>query len=137
MSHTHIRAPKPEPGPPSKLWPWMIAGTLVALFCALYVAGRIRDSAFDTSHLTTQGKVSETRIVVDHILDTGRGGAIFYRVEAHVAYQIEGQTQDRWLYASGVDSSREFLALKLINHPQTCQVYWSPGFPENARCRFP
>jgi len=137
MSHTHVRAPKAEPPPPPKLLPLLIAGTLVGLFCVLYVAGRIRDSAYDTSHLTTQGKISETRIVVDHILDTSWGGKIFYRLEAHVAYQIDGQTQDRWLTASGVDASREFLSLKLANHPQTCQVYWSPGHPENARCRFP
>ena len=136
MSHAHVRARKPEPTPPPKLWPFLTIGTLVGLLCVLYIAGKIRDSAFDSSHLTTQGRISETRIVVDHMLDTSMGGKIFYRIDAHVAYQIDGQTQDRWLTASGIDASHEFLALKLISHPQTCQVYWSPGHPENARCRF-
>jgi hypothetical protein len=87
--------------------------------------------------MITEGRTSETRIVVDRILDSSMGGKILYRIDAHLTYRIDGQTQDRWLTASGTDASRELLALKLANHPKTCQVYWRTGHPESAKCRLP
>jgi hypothetical protein len=91
---------------------------------------------YDTDHLTAQGNVSDTRIVIDHIRDSQYGGLIFYRIEALVSYEIEGQTQNRWLVASEITTAREFLVAKLADHPKACQVYWLPNHSENARCRF-
>jgi hypothetical protein len=95
MSHSHIRGPKPESQPTTSFWILVTAGVGVALLLVLIVAAKIRDGAFDTSHLTAEGKISETRIVVDHTLESMYGGRIYYRIEAHVAFDISGKNQDR------------------------------------------
>ena len=137
MSHTHIhvQASKPKVQLTASFWLLVIAGMGACLLLALIVAARIRDSAFDTSHLTAEGKISEIRIVVDHNSESIYGGRIHYRIEAHVIYEIQGQNQDRWVTASVTTPLREMLAAKLARHPQICQIYWAPDHPETARCR--
>ncbi|MGA2218466.1 MAG: hypothetical protein ABSG51_10295 [Terracidiphilus sp.] len=135
VSHSHIRVHPPAP----KRNPWLEATVGVAFFvvvAAVYIATRMWHPFYDTDHLTAQGTVSETRIVIDHIRDSQYGGLIFYRIEALVSYEIDGQTQNRWLIASEITTERAMLASKLAGSPTTCQVYWLPGHSENARCRF-
>lgn len=135
MSHSHIRVRVPPP----KRNPWLEATVGIAFFIAVavvYIAIRMLHPFYDTDHLTAEGKVYETRIVMDHIRDSQYGGLIFYRTEALVSYEVEGQTQSRWLIASEITTERAMLASKLAGSPTTCQVYWLPGHPENARCRF-
>jgi hypothetical protein len=91
---------------------------------------------YDLDHLTTEGIVSDSRIVIDHIRDNPYGGLIYYRTEALVTYEIDGQAQNRWLIASEITTERVRLASKLADSPKICQVYWLPDHPENARCRF-
>lgn len=136
MSHAHIHEPRPQPTPPSRIWLFATAGVTVGLLLALFGAARIRDSQFDTSHLTTMGKVSETRIVIDHTWESTYGGRIFYRIEAHVSYEIQGRPEDRWLTASDITSSRAMLETTVAHSFKECQVYWAADHPENAKCRF-
>jgi hypothetical protein len=119
----------------ASFWLLVVAGNGACLLLVLVWAARTRDDAYDTSHLTAEGKISEIKIVVDHTVDSMYGGRIFYRIEAHVTYEIEGQSQDRWVTASEITSFREMLKAKLARQPQSCQIYWTPGHPENARCR--
>lgn len=119
----------------ASFWLVVVAGIGACLLLVLAWAARARDGAYDTSHLTAEGKISETRIVVDHTVESLYGGRIFYRIEAHVGYEIQGQSQDRWVTASEITTLREMLAAKLARHPQSCQIYWTPGHPENAKCR--
>jgi len=137
MSHTHIRfrAPKPEMRLKASFWLLVVAGIGACLLLALILIARTRDDAYDTSHLTAEGRISEIKIVVDHTVDSLYGGMIFYRIEAHVTYEIEGQSQDRWVTASEITSFREMLAARLARRPQNCQIYWTPGHPEDAKCR--
>ena len=135
MSHSHIRGPKPESQPTTSFWILVTAGVGVALLLVLIVAAKIRDGAFDTSHLTAEGKISETRIVVDHTLESMYGGRIYYRIEAHVAFEISGKNQDRWVTASEITPSREMLAAELARLPQSCQIYWTPGHSDSVKCR--
>ncbi|MFZ0746447.1 MAG: hypothetical protein WAM85_18715 [Terracidiphilus sp.] len=101
---------------------------------ALFVLIRLDRSAART-YFTADGTVQETRIVVDHIGDSQFGGQIYYRIEAHVNYEVEGQDQDRWLTASEITPERDLLTAKLQPLPKTCRVYWVPKHPENAKCR--
>jgi hypothetical protein len=119
----------------ASFWLLVIAGIGVCLLLILAWAARTRDDSYDTSHLTTEGKISETRIVVDHTVESLYGGRIFYRIEAHVTYEIQGQSQDRWVTASEITSLHDMLVAKLARHPQSCQIYWTPDHPENAKCR--
>lgn len=134
MSHSHIRVH--EAPPKRNLWfEAAIAISFVAL-AALCIAALRWHQPYDLDHLTTEGIVSDTRIVVDHIRDSTYGGLIFYRIEAQVRYEIDGQAQNRWLIASQITTERVLLASKLASSPKSCQVYWLPDHPENARCRF-
>jgi hypothetical protein len=135
VSHSHIRVH--EVPPQRNLW--LEAGAGIAFFVAvavLYIAAKVWHPLYDLDHLTTEGKISDSRIVVDHTRESLYGGQIFYRTEALVSYEIDGQTQNRWLTASEITTERARLASKLADSPKTCQVYWLPGHPENARCRF-
>jgi hypothetical protein len=108
----------------------------VILVIVFFMAVRLPQGSIDNRYLTAGGKVTETRIVIDHIQDSQYGGQIYYRIDAHVSYQIDGQVEDRWLTASETTTARELLSAKLATQPKTCQVYWFPNHPENARCRF-
>jgi hypothetical protein len=108
---------------------------VLGLLLAFIGAGRIDDSRVDTTHLTTVGKILESKVTMDHSEDSPRGGRIFYRVEARVVFEVDGKTYDRWLQASEISSAKELLEVRLAEHPQTCQVYWSEGHLDNARCR--
>jgi hypothetical protein len=95
----------------------------------------IPDIGFDSPRLTAEGKIFDTKIVVDHTVESSYGGRILYRIEARVSYPILGHNQVQWMTASEVTPTRESLELKLAHHPQGCQVYWISGHPENAKCR--
>jgi hypothetical protein len=135
VSRSHVRV---QHSPPKRK-PWLEATVAIAFFlvvAAIYIAIRALHPPYDTDHLTAKGTVSESRIVIDHIRDSQYGGLISYRIEALVSYEIESQPQNRWLVASEITTERAMLASKLAGSPKTCQVYWLPGHPENARCRF-
>ena len=135
MSHSHIRVQVPPP----RRNLWVEAAVGIAFFvavAALYLPIGMWHPPYDMDHPTAPGNVSDTRIVIDHIRDSQYGGLIFYRTEALVSFEIEDQTQNRWLIASEITTERALLASKLAGSPKTCQVYWLPGHPENAKCRF-
>jgi hypothetical protein len=136
MSHSHIRV---RESPPRRNY-WLEAAFGIFFVALVAVASlyaiRIWHPLYDLDHLTALGNVSDTRIVIDHIRDSPYGGKIFYRIEAQVSYEIDGQTQNRWLTASETTTERGRLASKLAGSPKTCQVYWLPDHPENPRCRF-
>ena len=135
MSHSHIRVH--EAPPKRNLGLEVAAGiAFLAAFAALFIAVLRWHQPYDMDHLTAEGIVSDSRIVVDHIWDTRYGGQIYYRTEALVSYQIDGQPQNRWLIASEITTERARLASKLADSPKACQVYWLPDHPKNARCRF-
>ena len=136
MSHSHIRVH--EAPPKRNLGLEITAGIafLAAVTAVLYFAIRMLHPYYDLDHLTTEGIVSDSRIVIDHIRNNPYGGLIYYRTEALVTYEIDGQAQNRWLIASEITTERARLASKLADSPKICQVYWLPDHPENARCRF-
>jgi hypothetical protein len=136
MSHSHIRVPKPVP----QRNPWVeaAAGLGFLLLVIIFIGATVMNLGSSTKvHLTAQGKVSETRIVVDHLGGSLDASRIHYRIEAHVTYTLDGQIQDRWLTASEISSSRDELAARVATPPKTCRVYWVPGHPENAKCELP
>jgi len=97
--------------------------------------GRVVQCPSNESYQTAEGSIQETRIVVAYTQDSQTGGHVSYRIEARVRYEQDGQQQERWLTASEVTAWREFLQAQLAKKPQHCLVYWSPKYPENARCR--
>jgi|GEM_PF-6292966 len=132
MSHAHIHVAKPAPPFKPVILVLFITG-IVLLFACLY-AGSIVYLSYEEAYETTTGSVLETRIVLDHVADTGRGGHIYYRVEARTRFEQSGQPQERWLVASKSSGNRELLGAALAENPKTCEVYWHPKHPENARC---
>ena len=132
MSQSRITG-KPKPSQPIVGWHIALGlATILLMVVAVYLAANWIHSFPSTSETAT-GKILEIRKVVDHTRDTLYGGKISYRVEAHVRYLADGQTQDRWVRASD-DLSQEGLLLKLAAHPTECLVYWPPSHPENAKC---
>jgi hypothetical protein len=136
MSHSHVRVPKPVPQ--RNVWVEAAMGVGFLLLVVTLIGAILiyRDSTA-SDYLSVDGKVSETRIVVDHFRESLFGSSIHYRIEAHVTYPLQGEVQDRWLTASDASSSRGELAARIATPPKTCRVYWLPNHPDNAKCRLP
>jgi hypothetical protein len=140
MSQSHVRVAKPQPR--RRKWLEIAVGVTFLLIPAFYVLART-EGWFVPDFDSTTGQVLETRIVVDHTLDSQTGGHIYYRLEAHVKYTVPDeatprrpdQSQDRWLTASEVTSTRELLTMLQAKQSKTCQVYWIPNHLEADRCR--
>jgi len=132
-SHIRVHHTEPPPAPQYRFWIGfvVIAFVLIAAFWWSYWH---RAEFWDT-HSSVQGTISETRVVVDHIRDSRYGGLIFYGLEAHVAYSIDGKAQDGWLVASKQTASREMLIAVQNRQPSTCLVTWLNGSPQYAKCR--
>jgi hypothetical protein len=133
MSHSHVDVPKP----PARRRPWLEVGfsigfAFVVALVHLFISWD-RPSMHD--YFTAPGTILDSRIVVETTRDSPYGGSIYYQVQAHVKYEIDGQPQDRWLAASDISRSRAFLAATLAAHPASCLVFWQPDHPEVARCK--
>jgi hypothetical protein len=76
---------------------------------------------YDLDNLATEGKISDSRIVVDHTRESLYRGQIFYRTEALVSYEIDGQAQNRWLIASEITTERTRLASNLRVHQRVAK----------------
>jgi hypothetical protein len=138
MSHSHIRAVVPKTSEVVPLWLKLFAGACVVLIVAitiLFVTHPDPDPGPVGGYRTAEGKILETRIVIDHADNSTYAGRIFYRAEARVLFEQSGRQQDRWLVLFRPTMERGLMAVRLAAHPQTCQVYWAPDFPENPRCR--
>jgi hypothetical protein len=133
MSHSHIRVPRPSPQ--SRPWGEVVLAVSVFVAIALLAFGSFVGWQSNEDHTSATGSILETRIVLDHIVDSQYGGGIYYRIEARTSYEFQGQSQDRWLTASEITTARELLQVKLASHPKYCVVYWVPGHAENAKCR--
>ena len=133
MSHSHIRVPKPA----KRDSPWIpIIGTVLIVVLVAWLAfGRLFQWPLNPNDTTADGKILETRIVVDHLRDSQYGGLIYYRIEAQVKYQIQGKEQEQWIAASEATTDQILLAARISSHPKTCLVYWPPNHPDNAKCR--
>jgi hypothetical protein len=136
MSHSHIRAVVPKTGEPTPLWLKLFAGACAALVVAISILFATQPELGPSrGYRTAEGKILETRIVIDHADNSTYAGRIFYRADARVLFEQSGKPQDRWLVALQPTVDRGLLAVRLSANPQTCQVYWAPNFPENPRCR--
>ncbi len=108
----------------------VIAGLLLVFVVASRMLPRFRTAVYES----VQGKVLETRIVIVPTGESAMGSYAYYRIEAHVAFDMNGEKLDRWIPASDVNTSRAELELQLVDRPRTCLVSWSPRHPENAHC---
>jgi hypothetical protein len=107
----------------------------MVLLMLLFLLGRLAQRP--RNYPTAEGTIEEAKVAIAYSLQGNYGGTIYYRIEAKVRFEQEGQMQERWLSASEADPSREILQAKLSSHPQHCVVYWPPRHPENAHCRLP
>jgi hypothetical protein len=108
----------------------VLAGLVVVFVFASRTLPRFRTDGHDSA----PGKVLETRIAIASTGESTMGSYAFYRIEAHVTFDVNGEKQDRWITASEVNTSRAELELQLLDRPGTCMVSWSPRHPENAHC---
>jgi hypothetical protein len=139
MSHPRILVHKPKPQPTDlrgvRLWGPVLA--VIVLFAGTFIGLSLLSEYFrQKDWLTAEGRVLNTRIVVDHVNPGSRlsGGSVTYRLEALVDYDYGGQQTERWLPVS-YDKIRAVLEVTEQEHFRYCQVYWQPQMPENARCR--
>jgi hypothetical protein len=136
MTHSHVRVRtdgKVKPG----LWPTVLVVVALAALAFALVIKPMWMPVLDESHRTAQGQILETRIAVYGNRESGRGGFILYRIEAHVRYALRGQQQDRWVVASEITADRVDLAMRFVKKRQSCTVYWASQHPDNAKCRLP
>ena len=134
VSQTHQR--KRKASPRKSGWGDLFLTVIVALAIDVIIVSRMLPGfGFRTGgRETAMGKVLETRIVIYSTQDSSHGGIIFYRIEAHAAFNVNGDRQDRWIPASEANSSREELQLRVSPNPENCMVSWPPRHPENDLC---
>jgi hypothetical protein len=115
-------------------------GTVVAAVLLVTVAALLIKrtpwprSRVHADTITASCTVLDTRVVVDHTRESLRGGVIYYRLEAHVRYEFQGRTQDRWLVASKATTVRELLDAMVAKQPRKGLVFWASNHPEDAKC---
>jgi hypothetical protein len=132
MSHTHIRAPKPEPAKVRPLHLALICAPIMLLCACLPILwNHFGASVPQNNYATADGTIVETRVAIDRIADSAVGGGIAYRLDAHVKFSAGREDQDRWPRVEIGTSSRAELMAKA----KTCLVYWTPGHLENAKCK--
>lgn len=137
LSHRHIRLEKAPPPPPRiQLVFWICSGIFFVAVMSVIFWQNLRASEFWDTHSSTDGAVSETRVVFDHVGGGQYSHYFYYRLEAHVTFRAEGKDEDRWLIASEPSELRSMLAAKPAKSPHRCEVYWATGHPETARCTF-
>ncbi len=110
-------------------------GAAVLAVLLLFVVARLYRYTFDAGHQTARGAILEARIVQSGALESSQGEVHQYQIEARVRYLDHGQVQERWLPVNLI-SSREVLESRLAQGPKECEVYWTLGRPEQAKCRF-
>ena len=136
MSHKHIRVRKQSPQQRGRVL--NLAATLaVVLIVGFVMFGRTWRDFGGTDRPGVVGRVLETRIAVAGTRESDYGGSIWYRIDAHVQYDLRGQMQDRWIPASDSTTDRGLLLMKLAKRPSTCQVSWAPRHPDHPRCALP
>jgi hypothetical protein len=135
MSHSHIRVHETAPPPKPQYTFWASVSCIVVCVIAVFLWSNLRADEFWERHSSVEGTVTETRVVMDHIRDSQYGGHIYYRLEAHVRFRVEGKDQDRWLTVPQDSMDRATLTALATGHPKKCLVYWVPGHAENAKCK--
>jgi hypothetical protein len=132
VSQTHLR--KRKVAPRKSGWGSHLLTVVVVLAIVLIVGGRVLPRFQKTGRESSLGKVLETRIVIVSTGESSVGSYAYYRIEAHVTFDMNGEKQDRWISASDDNSNRAELELQILDRPGTCVVSWSPRHPENAHC---
>jgi hypothetical protein len=133
MTHTHLHVPRPEPQRNYRLE--VAAGAVVLVLMAIYAVNQMGSVPRRTAYSYTYGKVIETRIAVTGTRETLYGGRIYYQIESHVTFDLNGKHQDRWMPASDVITAREVLMAQLAQQPTKCRVYWPPEHPQDLKCQ--
>ncbi len=137
MSHSHMRTVQSIPK--RHLWAeGVLTVSILAIVAFLFLYPLLIPlftEPIDQYHETARGTILESRIVPVGIMNGLRGGSIVYRIEARVSFSIQGTVQERWIPVQ-YDFPREYMVAKLSQKPRACEVYWVPGHPDNAKCRF-
>lgn len=106
-----------------------LAGFLVWLYLLQ------RNDPFDSAHETARGEILDGRVVVAGQMESNFGGRILYQMELRVLFNQDGKPQERWLQAV-FPYGHDAMVERLRHRPKACEVFWTPGHPENAKCRF-
>ena len=134
MSQTHVRVRVPKTPVKRNYWVEAAIFAVAIVLGGYYVQSRLWPDPVENSHETAKGRVLETRLALVGTMDSKYGGAILYRIEAHVTYPLHGASRDRWMPASETTGDRLFLALQMMKQSGKCLVYWAPHHEENPRC---
>ena len=130
MSNHHARARARERR--TRKFVLILVGALIVLAIIVHpLYERFLHQRLDDSWPSVNGTLLETRIVVvGNEAHAYHPGEIDYRVEAHVAYDMNGVHHDAWLPASNTASDRTFLAFWLsLKKSKLAVIYWNPTNP--------
>ncbi len=116
----------------SRTTPLVAAVWLLATFLVAVLYRRSREMKW----MDAQGNIQGTRIVADHVLQTG-GGELTWKAEYRVAYSVAGRQYGTWA-DSGIRAADEAgVRLALPRSRPSCRVQYNPQKPEVsvADCR--
>ena len=80
-----------------------------------------------------QVPILEVRTVLIARSESERGSAAVFQAEAHVDYDVEKGSHDRWLPILLPSASKQSLAIELATlKKQPCYIHWNPARPDDA-----
>lgn len=121
---------------------WTIDKGSTALF---FIACALAVTLFAFLHRRSQvvewpvveGVVQETRIVVDHSLQTKWGSELTWKAEYRVEYLVASRKHDIWVDSGIRGESQDVVRLALPHSRLDCDVWYNPENPAVSRgvCR--
>jgi hypothetical protein len=121
---------------------WTIDKRSTALFiivCAFAVAlfAFMRRRSQDVEWPEVEGVVQETRIVVDHGLETKWGSELTWKAEYRGEYLVASRKHDTWVDSGIRGESQDGVRLALPHSRLNCSVRYDPENPAASRvdCR--
>lgn len=113
--------------------------TLFIIVCAFAVAivAFLHRRSRDVEWPVVEGVVQETRIVVDHSLQTKWGSELTWKAEYRVEYLVASRKHDTWVDSGIRGESQDGVRLALPHSQLSCSVRYDPENPAASRgdCR--
>jgi hypothetical protein len=109
--------------------------TLFVIVCAFAVTvfAFLHRRSQDVEWPVVEGVVQETRIVVDHSLETKWGSELTWKAEYKVEYLVASRKHDIWLDSGIRGESQDGVRLALPQLPLNCSVQYNPDNPAVSR----
>ena len=106
---------------------------VIVFACVVAVFALLHRRSQDVGWPLVKGVVKETRIVVDHSLQTKWGSELTWKAEYRVEYFVASRKYDIWVDSGIRGESQDGVQLALPSSHPDCRVQYNPENPAGSR----